>query len=121
MLWYNQKSKDAEEGFLGFAEGSYKFQKLHSDLRLQYFETDGYNSRIYAYENDVLYSFSIPAFLNKGFRYYLSLSYDLNKRLTGWLKWAQTIYQGQSKVSSGLDEIDGNTQSRITLQLQMSF
>jgi hypothetical protein len=41
-------------------------------LRLQYFETDSYNSRIYAYENDVLYSYSIPAFYDKGFRYYFT-------------------------------------------------
>ena len=41
-------------------EGSYKFEA--DSVNYDYFETDDYNSRIYAYENDVLYYFSIPVF-----------------------------------------------------------
>lgn len=121
MLWYDKKESDAEEGFSSFIEGSYKLQKLQANLRLHYFETNGYNSRIYAYENDVLYSFSVPAFFNKGFRYYVNLSYDVSKQFTCWVRWAQTIYKNQSKVGSGLDEIDGNKRSEIKFQLLYSF
>ena len=50
MLWYDKAAKDAEEEFMGFIEGTYKFRKLQSNLRLKYFETNGCNSRIYVYE-----------------------------------------------------------------------
>ena len=88
-------------------------------LRLQYFETDGYNSRIYAYENDVLYSYSIPAFSDKGFRYYLTLNYDLTKKLSFWLRWAQTIYKNRNTVGSGLDEIQGSRRTEVKLQARL--
>jgi hypothetical protein len=121
MLWYDKAAKDAEEGFLGFIEGTYKLSKLQSNLRLQYFETTGYNSRIYAYENDVLYGFSVPAFFDKGFRYYLNLNYDISRQLTAWVRWAQTIYKNRESVGSALDEIAGNKRTEVKLQLVLSF
>ena len=90
-------------------------------MRLQYFETGGYNSRLYAYENDVLYSFSIPVFYDKGYRYYLNINYDVNKRVSLWIKWAQTLYKDKNLVGSGLDEIKGNTKSEIKLQGTWKF
>ncbi len=90
-------------------------------IRLQYFETDSYNSRMYAYENDVLYSYSIPVFYDKGYRYYINLNYDLNERLSVWARFVQTIYSNKIIVGSGLDEIQRNKRSEIKLQLIASF
>ena len=121
IMWYDKGRDDAEDGFLGFVEGSYRYKRWHMDLRLQYFETADYNSRIYAYENDVPYSFSVPAFFNKGFRYYANLNYDISNGFNLWLRWAQTVYKGIDKIGSGLDEIDGNHRSELKLQLFLSF
>ncbi|HSR40417.1 MAG TPA: helix-hairpin-helix domain-containing protein, partial [Phnomibacter sp.] len=68
LMWYDQGGKQEEQGFLLFTDFFYKpmSKPLVFNMRLQYFETDGYNSRIYAFENDVLYSFSIPVFYDKG-------------------------------------------------------
>lgn len=85
-------------------------------MRLQYFETGSYNSRLYAYENDVLYSYSIPVFSDKGIRYYLSYNYDLTKKISFWFRWAQTIYSGNGVIGSGSDEIEGNRKTEIKLQ-----
>ncbi|MFN2439788.1 MAG: hypothetical protein ABR503_11365, partial [Chitinophagaceae bacterium] len=74
--------------------------------------------RIYAYESDVLYSYSIPAFQDKGFRYYLNMNYDVSKKLTFWLRFAQTIYRDEEKIGSGLNEIQGNKRSEIKIQLR---
>jgi hypothetical protein len=117
MLWYDRQGKLAEEGFLLFAEGSYKPGFSFSfNARLQYFETSGYNSRIYAYENDVLFSYSVPAFFDKGLRYYCNFNYDVSKRLSLWLRWSQTIYSNKEIIGSGLDEIADNKRSEIKLQ-----
>ena len=123
VLWYNKNNVNKESGFLTFMDFIFKplLANYAGILRLQYFETDGYNSRIYAYENDVLYSFSIPAFYDKGFRYYLSLNYDISKKLSIWLRWAQTIYRGKNIIGSGLDKINNNTKTELKLQGRWLF
>lgn len=123
MIWYNKKEENAERGFLVFADAIYKpmMKPFSGVLRLQYFETDGYNSRLYAYENDVLYSYSIPVFFDKGCRYYLTLNYDLSKKTSFWLRWAQTIYRDKKIIGSGLDEISGNRKTEIKLQVRYLF
>ncbi|CAN5260699.1 helix-hairpin-helix domain-containing protein [soil metagenome] len=123
MVWYNKKGQGSQNGFLAFADILYKpaLKSYSTGLRLQYFETDGYDSRLYAYENDVLYSYSIPVFYDKGFRYYLNFNCDLNKQITIWLRWAQSIYRDKTVIGSGLDAIPGNKKTEIKLQVQYRF
>ena len=90
-------------------------------MRLQYFETEGYDSRLYAFENDVLYSYSIPVFYDKGYRYYVNFDYAVNKKLSIWLRWAQTIYSDKAVIGSGLDEIVGNKRTEIKVQAFYQF
>ena len=123
ITWFDRKGGGAQNGFLYYADVIYKpmMKKYSGNMRLQYFETDGYDSRMYAYENDVLYSFSIPVFYDKGYRYYVNLNYDFSKKLSFWFRWAQTIYKDKTTVGSGLDEIQGNKRTEVKLQLQYSF
>lgn len=118
MLWYDKKGENSEKGFLIYADIIYKplLKPFSGVLRLQYFETGGYNSRLYAYENDVLYSYSIPVFFDKGYRYYTTLNFDLNQEISFWIRWSQTIYSNKSAIGSGLDEINGNRKSELKLQ-----
>jgi hypothetical protein len=122
-VWFNEGADKQELGFLMYTDVLYKpmLKPWSGNFRLQYFETDSYNSRIYAYENDVLYSFSIPAFYDKGVRYYANINYDVNRKLSFWFKWAQIIYQNKHIIGSGLDEINSNKKSEIKLQLLYKF
>ena len=121
ILWYNKDAGSSEKGFLSYFDILYKplLRPLSANLRLQYFETDGYNSRLYAFENDVLYYFAIPVFFDRGWRYYLNLNYDVNKKLSVWIKWGQTIYDNKKTIGSGLDEIKGDKKSEIKFQAIM--
>ena len=123
MVWFSNRPSDSQTGFLIFSDCIFKpmMKRYSGGIRLQYFETEDYNSRIYAYENDLLYSFSIPVFYDKGFRYYLNFNYGLSKNSTVWLRWSQTIYKDKSSIGSGLDEITGNKKSEIKLQWQFQF
>jgi hypothetical protein len=123
LVWFDKHGAAVENGFLTYFDFLYKpmLKTYSGSIRLQYFETDGYNSRLYAYENDVLYSFSIPVFYEKGYRYYININYDINKKLSCWIRWAQTVYKGKILVGSGLDEIKGNTKSEIKLQVAYHF
>ena len=123
IVWFDKKGSAAEQGFLIYFDLVYKplLKPFSGNIRLQYFETGGYNSRLYAYENDVLYSFSIPVFYDKGLRHYLNINYDLNKKISFWIKWAQTLYKDKNLVGTGLDEIKGSTKSEIKLQVVCKF
>ncbi len=118
VVWFDKRGAAAEQGFLLFADILYKpmMKPFSANCRLLFFETSGYNSRMYAYENDVMYSFSIPVIYDKGFRYYLNIRYDLSEKLGVWVKWAQTKYRDKEVIGSGLDEIRGSVRSEIKLQ-----
>jgi DNA uptake protein ComE-like DNA-binding protein len=121
--WFDKHGKEPQNGFLVFTDVIYKpFSKSFSgNIRLSYFETDDYDSRIYSFENDVLYGYSIPAFFGKGYRYYLNARYKLNKKFSLWAKFAQTIYVDQTEIGSGLDLIKGNKKSEIKLEMKYDF
>jgi hypothetical protein len=123
LLWFDKGSPAAENGFLSFVDILYKppMKKYSGNIRLQYFETDSYNSRLYAYEDDLLYSFSIPVFYGKGVRYYINAHYDFSKKLGLWCRFAQTIYKDQTTVGTGLDQINGNKKTEVKLQAIYQF
>lgn len=123
LSWFDGRGSQKSNGFSIYTDLTYKpmLKPLAVNMRLQYFDIDDYNSRIYAYENDVLYSFSIPLFYDKGYRYYTNINYDISKKLTLWLRWAQTIYINRNPIGSGLDEINGNKRSDFRVQLRWMF
>ena len=123
MVWFDRAGPAPEEGFLIFFDILYRpvLKPFSGNLRLQYFETDGYSSRLYAYENDVLYGYSIPVFHEKGHRYYININYEPVKNVSVWLRWAQTVYTNKTFTGSGLDEIPANHKSEIKIQALYKF
>lgn len=61
-------------------------------LRVGGFYIPNWNNRIYAYENDVLYAFSIPATYGKGVRAYLNWRYAVTDKLSLYLRVSDTWY-----------------------------
>ena len=90
-------------------------------MRYALFDTDSYNSRIYAYESDILYAFSIPAYYSKGSRLYFNLKYTLRDFLDIWLRYSQTYYSDLDVISSGLNQINGNAKSEIKVQVRIKI
>ena len=86
--------------------------------RILYFDTDSYDTRLYAYENDVMYGSSTPVFSGRGYRYYAIFSYDLNNKTTCWLKISQSLYPGMEAIGSGLDEIAGDRKTEVKVQVR---
>ncbi|MBL0136172.1 MAG: hypothetical protein IPP79_20465 [Chitinophagaceae bacterium] len=97
--------KEVQNGFSAFTDIFFMPQRSFADLtmRVQLFETDSYESRVFAFENDLLYSNSIPAFSGQGFRWYLLGRLDLSKinhikiknNISFFLKFAQTVERNQ--------------------------
>jgi hypothetical protein len=116
-------NEDTDYGYLVYQDVFYNFKKtpLSLNMRFAIFDTDSYDSRIYAYENDILYAFSIPAYYSKGTRTYLNLKYSISDFIDIWLRYSQTYYSNLDVISSGLTQINGNTKSEIKAQVRIRF
>ncbi len=114
---------DREAGFLIYQDILYKplSSNLSFSFRYALFETDSYDSRVYAYENDVLYYFSIPAYYRTGTRTYLTAKYRIRKGLDLWLRWAQWHFSNTNEIGSGNEMIEGNTKTDIRAQIRLNF
>jgi hypothetical protein len=126
FCWYGYPGDtDPETGFLLYMDALYKpFGKSWSvSARFQAFETGGYDTRLYAYENDVLFSNSTPAFFDKGSRIYVNLKSRLSvKVIPGYqvnlgLKASASLYSGTPSIGSGQDQITGDHKSEIKIQI----
>ena len=115
----NQK----EMGYMIYQDIKYKplFSKISFTSRYVLFNTTTYDSRIYAYENDVLYGYSIPAYYGKGSKIYLVAKYNIIRNLDFWLRIAHTTYTDRMVLKSGWDEIGDNKMTEIKLQLRYKF
>lgn len=112
-----------ENGFLIFQDFQFNPQSfpLNFTTRFAWFNTDSYDSRIYAYENDLLYTFSVPAFYGKGIRTYINLKYRISKKAECWIKFGNTLWTDRETISSGYNEIDGKCKSELKFQLRLKF
>ncbi len=54
-------------------------------------------------------------------RFYTNVNYDVNKKLSFWFRFAQTLFKNKDNIGSGLDEINGNTRSEIKMQMRYVF
>lgn len=96
-------------------------QTLQFDVRLALFDTDNFEARVFTYEDDLLYTFSVPAFQGRGQRAYALARWTPTGRLTLLVKAAVTRFEDVRSVGSGLDEVEGNRLREIRAQLQWRF
>ncbi len=123
MVRYQKGNSKFELGFLNYQDIIYKpmSSRLSGNVRFGIFDTESFNSRIYAYENDVLYAYSVPAYQGKGVRFYVNARYTLIRGFDLWLRYSLTSYYDQITVGSGGDQINGNKRSDIRMQIRYQF
>ena len=95
--------------------------------RYALFDTDDFGSGIYAYENDLLYTFSVPVYFYRGTRTYLNVRYKGIRNLTLEGRIAQTYLAGRTanvdfeSFGSGREEIEGRTRTEVKFQVKWRF
>lgn len=94
---------------------------LSFTLQGTYFHTDDYDSRVYASERGLLYTFYTPSFSGNGFRYSAFLRYDLSKAFMFLAKFGQTVYQDRETIGLGNDLIEGNKKTDLQMQLRIKL
>lgn len=89
--------------------------------QIAYFDTEGYDSRIYIYEPGLLYHFSFPMLYGQGWRYTTIAQLELNNHIRITAQWRESIYNDRIAISSGINEIKSNRQGEGLLQIQVNF
>jgi hypothetical protein len=89
--------------------------------RYALFDTPSYDTRMYAFENDVLFSYSIPAYYGRGSRAYLMARWKASRNLSFWIRYGDRLFLDRKVISSGNMEIEGNRQSDLKLQMRYRF
>lgn len=112
-----------QNGSLVFQDLKFQFVKIPLQLstRFALVNTDDFNTRIYAYEHDLTYAFSIPAYYGRSARFYLLADFDLNQNLTLQAKYGIYNFFDREEISSGLQQIQGNILSTVSAQVLWKF
>ena len=95
-------------GLTIYQDISYDFQSpvsvrrlpLSLHFRAQFFDAREWANRIYVYEHDVLYAYSIPAVYGLGGRAYLCLRWQIIPQLALYFRLSETLCQKQWAVSN---------------------
>lgn len=112
-----ESTLEKSEGFLFYQEFKMDLsRRVKLGIRGTVYNTDDYNTRIYTYEQNVLYNFSIPAFYDKGFRTYLFIGFKPNYWISLQGKIGRTSYVEKTDFGSGNDLIDKPHKTTFTLQ-----
>ena len=115
---YRNEDGTNEHGYFLCQDIAYKPNNQPFSLTFRYaiFDAKDYNARVYAYENDVLYSFSVPAMYGKGMRFYLLGKVKLFNSLTLYARIGRTIYSDRDEIGSGLTLIEGNHKTDLKVE-----
>lgn len=93
--------------------------KVTADMRVTLFDTDDFTSRVFQFENDLLYVMSNPMLFDQGQRMYALVRYQPIPALTIRMKIASTLYENRTTIGSGLDQITGNRRTDVGLQVRI--
>lgn len=123
LVTIERPDKPFRWGVMAYQDIVYKPNPIPLDIsaRIAFFYTDDYDTRLYAYENDVLYSFSVPAYYYQGMRFYLNFKYDIIPGLSLWFRIAQSYFANRETIGSGLDLIEGNMRTELKAQVRYRF
>lgn len=120
---WSSTSQQTQKGIICFQDFDWKSStgKISITGRITMFDIDGFYSRIYSYEDDMIYTYSVPMFLNRGTRVFILSKIKIRRNVDLWFKIAHTQYKNISTIGSGLDQILVPYKTDIKLQLRISL
>lgn len=123
LIYYDKEGQSLSKGFMIYQDVVYKPIGIPFSFttRFAIFDTDTYDSRTYAYENDLIGFFTVPAYAYKGTRFYFNLRYKGIRNMTLEARFAQTYLRDRDSFGSNLERIEGHTRSEVKVQMNYKF
>lgn len=131
--FYDIVQSNSYQGFMMYQDVLYKpIGKNYSfNMRYAFFDVNNYDARIYAFENDILNEYYIPAYNGRGIRFYLNTRFRLTRAITGEFRYDITRLNEpfrddddrltNNSFGSGNTFIDGRNRSTVKAQIKYSF
>jgi competence ComEA-like helix-hairpin-helix protein len=111
-----------EEGFLIFQDLQFRPSPIFSFYtRIAFYKTDSFNSAVYEYENDLAGILLNTALFGEGIRWYAVFRFKPVSLITISCKYSETYKPGEKSLGSGLSEINGDLDNRISLQVDINY
>lgn len=117
------KRMETNQGYLFYFDAIYQpLEKPYSgSIRYAIFNTPDFATRIYAYERDVYYTYSVKPYFGKGRKVYLNLKWRFKRIFTFVFRIEQTLFPFQESIGSGNDLIAQNHRSQFKVQLRIRW
>ena len=112
------ESSSLSQGFMITENIGYDKGKWQIFAGGKYFNTDGYDSRLYSYERAMPHTFSFPAYYGHGIRYSLVATWSPSPTLQFTSKAGITNYFDRSTISSGQQQINASSACDIEVGMR---
>ncbi|NIR48361.1 hypothetical protein GWO43_07825 [candidate division KSB1 bacterium] len=111
-----------DDGILMYQEIRYQPKpNLQVTGRITFFDTDSFGSSIFQYEHDLPGMVTNRAMFGRGNRWYVLLKYEPFTVTEFSLKYSETFRDDVEVIGTGPNQIEGNLDRRIGVQLEMQF
>lgn len=113
-----RNATDRQQGTIIYEDFSCAPDRMLSlSVRVVFFSTGSYESRLYEYEDDLSGALSMPALFGQGDRWYLLLRYQPGRSCELSVKYSRLRRDDIRRLGTGPDELPGNYEDRIGVQL----
>jgi hypothetical protein len=131
--FFDNAVENLKKGYMIYQDIVFKPSDFPLSLTSRYAIFDNeYDTRIYAYENDLLYTFSIPAYSGRGSRFYVNFRYKPHPKWSIEARYERTFLNFEKQIENGFlitpngigngaSFIEGNVRSAFDLQIQYQF
>ena len=119
---FSTDSKGDTSGFLMAQDITYRPERIPFSFAMRYALFDApYDARIYAFERDLSYEFSVPAHNGKGSRFYFYINWKMAPNINLSARYSIWYYPDKEFIGSGADKINDNKKQEIKLQFRVNF
>ena len=121
---YNRNTRNKKNlfGLLAYQDVGVNISKIGLDLKLRFalFDTDTYDERLYAYENDLSYTFTINSYYYRGCKTYFIIKWK-SKRFEIQGKISRLLFYNKHQIGSGLELIDAPHKTEVKVQVVLKL
>ncbi|MEM9991661.1 MAG: helix-hairpin-helix domain-containing protein [Bacteroidota bacterium] len=118
---HRTENQTKEQGIVLAQDILYKTSNWTFSGRYALFDTDSYAIRFYYFESTLRNTFSVPAYYDKGNRFYINCRYRGIANMQLEFRYEQTHFRERNSVGSGLNETEGGKRSSVWGQISYRF